>query len=181
MSTSRKLLLILPLLLFIFACQTVMGPIEGAQNAGSTAVALATDAGEIITQVSGIATEAGDFATQIAPISTALGVPTDISGLPGNFFNPTNPPLTEWNGIPVMPEAIAGDEQQGLYGYTIKVEVKAVLDFYTEKLPALGWSETFAVPESSGTAILLYEKGSQMLSVTVTTVNDHLLVMLAMQ
>lgn len=181
MSTTRKFLVVVPLLIFALACQAVMAPIEQAQDAGSTAVAFATEAGEIVTQVSGFATEAGDFATQIAPLSTAMAVPTNEYDMPGDFFNPQDPPLSEWNGIPVMPGAIAGDESEGLYGYTIKVDVKAVQDFYAEKLPALGWSETFTMPDSSGLAVLVYQKGSQMLTVTITTLDDHLLVMLTMQ
>ena len=181
MSTSRKFLVVIPLLIFVLACQAVMAPIEQAQDVGSTAAAFATEAGAIVTQVSGLATEAGDFATQMAPFGTAMAVPTDASGLPGDGFNPQNPPLSEWNGIPVMPGAIAGDESDGLYGYTIKVDTKSVEEYYADKLSALGWSETFSMPSSSGMAILLYEKGNQFLTVTITTLDDHLLVMLTMQ
>ena len=181
MFTSRKLLIVVPVLIFILACQAVTRPIEQAQNVGSTAAAFATEAGAIVTQVSGLATEAGDFATQMAPFGTAMAMPTDEYGMPGDIFNPQNPPLAEWNGIPVMPGAIAGDESDGLYGYTIKVDVKAVEEFYAEKLSALGWSETFSMPDSSGLAVSLYQKGNQVLTVTITTLEDHLLVMLTMQ
>lgn len=181
MSTSRKTLFVIPLLIFVLACRAVMAPIEQAQDAGSTAVAFATEAGEIITQVSGFATEAGDFATQVAPLSTAMAMSTNESGIPGNFFNPQDPPLTEWNGIPVMPEAIAADESEGLYGYTIKVDVTVVQEFYADKLPDLGWTEVFTMPDSSGLSVLVYQKGSQMVTVTITTLEDHLLVMLTLQ
>lgn len=181
MSNSRKLIIVVPLLIIVLACQTVTRPIEQAQDAGATAVAFATEAGAFVTQVSGLATEAGDFATQMAPIGTAMAAPTDEYGLPGDVFNPQNPPLSEWNGIPVMAGAIAGDESDGLYGYTIQVDVKAVEEFYAQQLPALGWAETFSMPSSSGLAVLLYQKGNQILTVTITTLEDHLLVMLTMQ
>lgn len=181
MSNSRKFFIVVPLLIFVLACQAVMAPIEQAQDAGSTAVAFATEAGAVITQVSGFATQAGDFTTQVAPLSTAMAITTSESGLPSDFFNPQDPPLSEWNGIPVMPGAIAGDESEGLYGYTIKVDVKSVQDFYAEKLPSLGWSETFTMPDSSGLSVLVYQKGNQMVTVTITTLEDHLLVMLTLQ
>jgi hypothetical protein len=180
MNNSRKYLVLVPILLFILACQAVMRPIEQAQGAGSTAVAAATDIVNAMTQVSGFATEAGDFVTQISPIGTAIGIPTDMMVRP-DFFNPQDPPLTEWNGIPVMPEAIAGDESDGLYGYTIKVEVKAVEEFYAGKLPALGWTEQFSMPGTSGMAILVYQKDNQTLTVTITSLQDHLLVMFTLQ
>ena len=181
MSASRKILIVVPLLAFILACRTLMAPVEQVQETGATAAAFATEANAIITQASGFATQAGDIATQMAPLTTAFPASTDESGLPGDMFNPQNPPLSEWNGIPVMPGAIAGDESPGLYGYTIQVDVKAVEEFYAQQLPALGWAETFSMPSSSGLAVLLYQKGNQILTVTITTLEDHLLVMLTMQ
>ncbi|MBV6394559.1 MAG: hypothetical protein HFACDABA_00125 [Anaerolineales bacterium] len=181
MSISHKLLIVLPLCVFILACRFVMAPIEQAQETGATAAAFVTEAGQFVTQVSGFATQAGDMATQMAPFATAFPPGTDEPGLPADLFNPQNPPLTEWNGIPVMPGAIAGDESPGLYGYTILTDVKAVEEFYAQHLPALGWSETFTMPNSSGMAVLVYQKGNQMLTVTITDMQDHLLVMLTMQ
>ncbi len=181
MNKNRLPLLLIPVLLFVLACQTVMAPVEQVQETGSTAIALATEASGMVTQVSGLATEAGDFATQMAPFATAVGIPTDLAGLPDNLFNPKDPPLAEWRGVPVMPEALGGSESDGMYGYTIQVDVKAVEEFYADKLPSLGWTETFSMPNNSGMAILLYEKDGMLLTVTITTVQDHLLVMLTLQ
>lgn len=181
MSTLHKSLMIAPLLVFILACRAVMAPVEQAQETGATAAAFATEAGQVVTQLSVFATQVGGMSTQMAPFATAFPAGTDESGLPAELFNPQNPPLTEWSGIPIMPGAVAGDESPGLYGYTMQVDVKAVEEFYAQSLPALGWSEVFAVPNSAGMAVLVYQKGNQTLTVTITDMQDHLLVMLTMQ
>ena len=181
MNKSRITLLLIPVLLFVLACQAVTRPIEQAQNAGSTAVAFATDAGEIVTQISGLATEAGDFATQVAPLSTAMAAPSAASDLPGNIFDPKSPPLAEWKGIPIMPQALAGEEEQGMYVFTVNAAIQDVQAYYADQLPALGWSEQFSMPESQGIAMLLYGKGDQVVSITITTLEGRLLVMLNLQ
>lgn len=180
---NKKLVpfLLIPVFVFVLACRAVTAPIEQVQQTGSTAIAFATEASGMVTQVAGLATEAGDFATQIAPFATAVGRPTDMVIMPDDIFNPKDPPLTEWKGVPVMPGAIAGAESDGMYGYTIQTDVKAVQEFYTDQMPSFGWTESFSMPNNSGLAILLYEKDGVLLTVTITTLQDHLLVMFTMQ
>jgi hypothetical protein len=56
-------------------------------------------------------------------------------------FSPTDKPLVDWNGIPIMPEAIAG-QQVNNYTYTFKVPVDSgsIESFYSDKLKSLGWN-----------------------------------------
>ena len=56
-------------------------------------------------------------------------------------FNSTGKPLADWNGIPIMPEAIAG-EQTGKDMYTFKIPVNSgtIESYYRDKLKSLGWS-----------------------------------------
>jgi hypothetical protein len=150
----RKFLVVIPALLFILACQAVARPIEQVQDTAVTAAAFATQAGEVVTQVSGLATE-------IVPVQTLM------PGMPGgNPLDPQSPPLSEWNGIPVMPQASAGEESEGMYVYKIAATSEEIREFYETKLSDLGWEESFSLP-MEGTAILLYSKGNQVLSVTI--------------
>lgn len=174
MKTLRKTLIVIPMLVFILACQAVTRPIEQVQDTAGTAAAYATQAGEVVTQVSGLATE-------FAPFETLMPDPSAMPEFPGNTFDPQSPPLAEWNGIPVMPQASAGDESQGMYVFKIDATSQEIQDYYNAQLPDLGWETTFSLP-MEGTAILLYNKGSQVLSITIMPADgEETIVMITMQ
>lgn len=162
MSKNRRILILVPILAFALACQTVMRPVEEAQGGVSTAAAFATEIG-------GYATQAAGLFTQAAPISTLMANPSLVPGLPsGNPLDPQSPPLTEWNGIPIMPAAIAGSEMEGgIYSFKIEAPVEEITGFYEKSLTDLGWEKGFSIP-SDATAILLFTKGSQLLTITIT-------------
>jgi hypothetical protein len=161
MSNYRKTLIVIPILIFILACEAVTRPIEQAQGGASTAVALATELG-------GYATQAADLATQAAPLATIMANPSLIPEIPfGNPLNPQSPPLTEWNGIPVMPAATAGDEADGgVYAFKIDATVEEIVGFYEKNLADLGWEKGLSIPMDM-TAVLLFTKGNQTLTVTI--------------
>lgn len=169
MKTLRKTLIVIPVLLFILACQAVTRPVEQVQDTAETAAAFATQAGEMVTQVSGLATD-------VAPMQTIMPV------LPsGNPLDPQSAPLSEWKGIPVMPQASAGDESEGMYIYKVAATLDEIQEFYDTKLPDLGWEESFSLP-IEGTAILLYTQGSQVLSITILSEEGgEMLVMITLQ
>lgn len=172
MKNHRKSLIVIPVLLFVLACQAVTRPIEQVQDTAGTAAAFATQAGELVTQVSGVA-------TNISPLGTLIPDPSAIPDFPyGDILDPKSTPLSEWNDIPVMPGAIAGDESEGVYGYKIAATSQEVKDYYAAQLPPLGWAEEFAMPMAD-TAILLYLKGEQALTITIMPgENGELIVLL---
>ena len=161
MFNLRKSLIIIPVLLFILACQAVTSPLQQVEDTAGTAAAFATQAGELVTQVSG-------FATDVAPFETLMPDGSAIPNIPGNPFDPQSPPLAEWNGIPVMPQASAGEESGGVYIYKVMATAAEVEDYYAARLPSLGWKTEFSIPATSGIAIFMYSKDSQILSITVT-------------
>jgi hypothetical protein len=104
------------------------------------------------------------------PLPTPTQSPTDTpippteassdSALP----NPTDKPLSEWEGIPVMPNAIAGKEGEGIYYYTILADSNEIRLFYESELRNAGWN-LFAVGEggSKGSILLFFQKGDSTL------------------
>lgn len=175
MSNIRKSLVVIPVLLFILACQAVTRPIEQVKDTAGTAAAFATQAGQVVTQVSGLATE-------VAPFKTLMPDPSAMPEFPsGNPFDPQSPPLSEWKGIPIMPQASAGEESDGMYVFKTGATSQEIQDFYNTQLPSLGWETTVSLP-LEGTAILLYSKGNQVLSVTIMpTEGEETIVMITMQ
>jgi hypothetical protein len=72
--------------------------------------------------------------------SLALTYEALISGAPSDF-NSTDKPLANWEGIPIMPQAIAGQQvNQGMYAFKIPVDSGTIHSFYSDKLKSLGWN-----------------------------------------
>jgi hypothetical protein len=56
-------------------------------------------------------------------------------------FTSTDPPLANWQGIPIMPQASAGETtDDGTYRFRVRVESGMIDAFYKDKLSELGWS-----------------------------------------
>ena len=166
MSRIFKILLFVCVLAFSLACALISKPIDDVRNAANTAQAFATDA---------IA-----LATQAAPIGTLIANPSLIPDV-GNLFNPEGTPLAEWNGIPVMPQATAGQEFNSTnYSFKFSGAIKDAEDFYNDALPKLGWSQSFAMPGNEQEVILAFSKDTSTLVITITTVEDSILVLLTL-
>jgi len=67
-----------------------------------------------------------------------------------------------------------------MYVYKVAVTVTEADEFYAAQLPTLGWEKVFSMPATEGMTILLYGKDGQSLSVTVTTQEGFVLVMLTL-
>ncbi len=166
MSNYRKTLVVLPVLIFILACQTLTRPIQQAQDTAATAAAFAT-------QASGLASE-------VAPFETFIPNPSEAPGVPGNIFDPQSAPLSEWNGIPVMPQAIAGEESEEMYAFKVAATAQDVEAFYAAQLPPLGWEKSVSMPlgDTAILVYLVYTKGNETLSITVMPMETGELIVL---
>ena len=158
MSRLFKLLLITVLALFILACNLVTGPISDIENAASTAESVA----------SALPVETIEAFTTAIPLQTLEALPSAIPDM-GNYFDPTGTPVDQWNGIPVMPQATAGEEfGEATYSYTVPASALDVQTFYTQKMEELGWSSMFSLPVSDEGGIMLFEKDSNLVTITIT-------------
>jgi hypothetical protein len=170
MSRISRVLLLLILLVFALACNFVTQPLNQAQDAVETVQSLAT-ALPIETIQS--------FATAL-PLATIEALPSSMPDI-GNAVNPQGEPLSEWNGIPVMPSATSGEETGGIYSFKTTSTVQEVFDYYKAEMTNLGWNEFFSMPETGSGALLTYEKDSHMVTVTITTDGSGALVFLTYQ
>jgi len=159
MSRLFKLLLVAILALFILACGLVTGPISDVENAVSTAQAFASD----------IPVETIEAFTTALPVQTIEALPSMLPDVE-NYFDPTGTPVDQWDGIPVMPEATAGQEfsESSTYSFTVPVPAADVQAFYNQKMAELGWSSTFSFPVSDEGGILSFTKDDSLLIITIT-------------
>lgn len=80
---------------------------------------------------------------------------------------PSGKPSSEWEGIPVMPNAIAGEGDSKGYSFTINASPDEIQKFYENELGKLGWS-MFASGQGTTDAILLmFMKDGGILSVSI--------------
>lgn len=97
---------------------------------------------------------------------TATKAPTHTprpTGLP----MPEGTPVAEWNGIPVMPEAIAGEGDAQGYLFTILASSDEVQAFYERKLAALGWGVLGVGQSKNGAVLLIFMKNNDTFSISI--------------
>jgi hypothetical protein len=171
MSRLTKFLSLSVLILFILACSTVTQPIKDVQEIAGTAKSFATSMPVETLKA---------LASQI-PASTLQALPSALPDLQG-YLNPQGTPVSEWNGIPIMSQATAGQEFTDTHTYSFKANatVKEVEDFYNAKLPDLGWSSFFSMPGSESGAVLVFNKDSSVLTITITASEGSVVAILTM-
>ena len=120
--------------------------------------------------------------------STAEAIASAIpTGLPDvtQYVNPQGKPATDWNNVPIMPQASAGQEfNKNTYSYRVSgVSASDVQTFYNDKLKAAGWTSPFSAQAGSQSqgGLMLFTKDSSVLSITITPVDKDLVVLLVTQ
>jgi hypothetical protein len=169
MSRLSKYLLLLTVIVFILACNTVTKPISDAQEVVETVQSFATAMPLETIQ---------SFATNM-PVETLQAVSSALPDF-GNMFDPQGEPVAEWNGIPIMSQATTGQEFADTNTYSFKADatVKDATDFYEAEMVKLGWSSTFNMPGDANGALLIFSKDGNIATITITFSNGAIVVLL---
>lgn len=163
---SRKakylLFLVIPLTL---ACNFITQPFDQARDAISTAEAFATSMP--VETLMALPTAMEDI---IPTLEAGL---TAVPGIPGvdNMFDPSGEPLPAWNEIPIMPQAVAGQEFPDAFSYSFRVPatVDEVTKFYADNLTPAGWQSMFAMPPTGDSTVIIYTgSAGAVLTITIT-------------
>lgn len=176
MSRSTKILL--PLFIpFMLACNFITQPLNQARDAVSTAEALATSMP--VETLIALPSEVGELMPTLEAGMTSM---PDLGNL-GNMFDPSGEPVAEWKGIPVMPQAVAGQEfpDATSYSYRVPARLEEVTKFYEDALKLGGWQSMFSMPPSNDSAVLIYtgDKGAALtITITPSFNQDGLIVIL---
>ena len=182
MSRLSKILMISMVILFVLACNFVTQPVKDVQNLAGTAEAIGTAIPiqtlqalpSVIASV--IPAETLQAIPSVAPTIQALATQF------GNTLNPQGAPVEEWKGIPIMPQATAGQEfsENNTYSFRANVTAQEVQDFYKEKLTALGWKQPFDIPGGADSGVMAFQKDSSILSILITPSEGSVVVLLTM-
>jgi hypothetical protein len=178
MSRLSKVLSLTVVIVFLLACNFVTQPINEAQELAKTAQALGT----------AIPIETLQALPSLIPAETLQALPSSIPTFEaiatqfGNYFDPQGTPVQEWKGIPIMPQATAGQEfsENDSYSFRAPVTVKEVQDFYNEKMTALGWNQPFSFPLEENGGIIVFQKEGSVLTLTITSSEGLVVVLLTL-
>ena len=177
MSRLSKFLMVLGLIVFVLACNFVTQPIQDVQNLAGTAQSFATSLPIETLQAlaSAIPAETLQALPSMAPTLQAFA--TDF----GNLFNPQGTPVTEWNGIPIMSQATAGQEfDANNYSFKATATATEAQEFYNAQLTNLGWTQSFSMPAGAEAALMSFEKEDKTLIITVTPAEGSIVVLLTL-
>jgi hypothetical protein len=182
MSRASKILSLIVLLVFLLACNFATQPFNDAQNLAKTAQAFASSM-----PVETLQAAASAIASAI-PVETFQALPSAMPTVEalatniGNMFDPQGTPVQEWNGIPIMPQASAGEEfsANNSYSFRFTGATKEVQDFYEEQLKAKGWSQPFSFPVEAEGGIMTFQKDNSTLLITITASEGSVVVLLTM-
>ena len=118
------------------------------------------------------------------PAPTSTAIPTlvaTVTKIPSPFPSTETPkplPSPAWNGIPILPGAIAGEGDEEGYVFTVHATAAQVQDYYQLELEKLGWQ--FIGQENSGVSMILTftNHASETLTVSIISKGDQALVLL---
>ncbi|RPJ28404.1 MAG: hypothetical protein EHM33_04600 [Chloroflexi bacterium] len=181
MSRLSKFLAITVVVGFLLACNFVTQPVRDVENLAETAQSIGSAIPIETLQAlpSAIPAETLQALPSLAPTLEAF-----VTNMPdfGNILNPQGAPVQEWKAIPIMPQATVGQEfsENNTYSFKANVTPKEVQDFYNEKLTALGWNQPFDVPIEGDAGIMVFQKGSSVLTVTITSSEGSSVVVLTL-
>ena len=103
--------------------------------------------------------------------------PTETPSAP-DLPMPSGEPASEWEGFPIMPNAIAGEGDNKGYSFTIDATPEEIQKFYEKELGKLGWN-MFASGQGTTNAILLiFMKDASTFSVSIIPQPDGIMYVL---
>jgi hypothetical protein len=92
-------------------------------------------------------------------------------------LDPEGQPAKEWNGIPIMPGAIAGEGDEEGYVFTIKATPQQIQEYYQGELSKLGW-QPFAQGDGGSSMFIFTNETAETIAVNIVTKGDEALVLL---
>ena len=91
---------------------------------------------------------------------------------------PSGKPSSEWEGIPVMPNAIAGEGDNKGYSFTINASADEIQKFYEQELGKLGWNMFASGQGTTDAVLLIFMKDTATLSVSIIPQPDRIMYVL---
>ena len=91
---------------------------------------------------------------------------------------PTGQPASDWNGIPIMPGALAGEEKDGIYRFTTSASREEIQEFYTREMSQRGWELSGTKEGNVGAILLIFSTDEDTVSISILPDQSRFLVMI---
>jgi hypothetical protein len=107
-------------------------------------------------------------------IEATAPVPTSTSETVSDFPLPipSGAPAAEWEGIPIMPQATAGADNNGSYSFIIDTTQTAVQQFYEEAMSNEGWSLLSIGEGANGALLLIFQQQAGVATVSIFSLDS---------
>jgi ABC-type amino acid transport substrate-binding protein len=115
-------------------------------------------------------TTAASASTPVPPLGTSS---------PGGEFELSGTPLASWRGVPIMPGAIAGQEESETYRFTISASTQDIQTYYQGELTSMGWQVDKTGYGEGANLIISFSRDQLKLRVSMSTQGELTLVLLA--
>lgn len=80
---------------------------------------------------------------------------------------PSGTPSSEWEGVSIMPNALAGEGDSKGYIFTINATSDDIQLFYENEMAKLGWDALASGLSATNTTLMIFFKGTNTFSVTI--------------
>ncbi len=132
--------------------------------------------------VSGCVSSAKPTSVALPPVIAGtvapLTAPTAMSDLLATLI-PHGQPISEWNGIPIMSSALAGEGDTEAYRFTTAASREQIEGFYNQELLKLGWERLGSSEGDAGAVIMIFSKDDSNVSISIFPKDDVFIVMIA--
>lgn len=88
------------------------------------------------------------------PISIVLPLPSEI-------------PLTHWESFPVMPNAIAGNDNSESYLFSVDASIEEIQLFYEKEMTILGWTLIGVGTGNTDAVFLFFSKDANSTAISI--------------
>lgn len=135
----------------------------------------------VIMLVSGCASQSPEAIASPIPIialpsTTPLSL-TETTDLIAQYL-PTGKPVSEWNGVPIMPSALKGDGDAESYRFKTAASREQIQAFYQTELPKLGWEMLGSQAGSYGAVLLIFTAEEETITISILPYEDTFIVMI---
>ncbi len=109
------------------------------------------------------------------PTSTPTARPSPTSTPRFLMPLPSGTPARKWNGITIMPGALAGAELDSTsYSFTTLARPGAIETYLSVQMAQIGWSHLATGTGDTGSLFIVFTRGAETASISVFPVNDDL-------
>jgi hypothetical protein len=106
---------------------------------------------------------------------TLTPVPVNTSAPQPNSSQNENSVLFEWQGVPIMPGAISGEQNEvGDYSFTTPVSSEDLIAYYELHMPELGWQQRSDIDTGSDYTTLAFQNATDFAYIRIESLGTNI-------